>query len=203
MKQSNRRGRKLNQKFPPAHQLIKMVGNEKDCGDKICFLSFQVKDTCVIYTKSDTHPFCNVPCDTTDCATEIFYNVQCPTWFCTFKPTTPVPPTPEPSNFSCSTPACVAAASTSGVLALIVILFLLLLWRKSSLSNRLRARLSLYERLDEQSAATPITPIIRPSRRSSLRDVESSRASWSATNPSAVTFQNIPLNQSVEAETRF
>lgn len=191
-----REGRNFHQKYPPVNKLTRMLATEKDCGDRLCFLTFKVVENCVIYTKSEVHPLCNVPCDTRDCAVEIVHNVMCPTWFCTQKPTTPLPPTPAPSPSVCSTPACIAAASTSGLFAILALVFLLLIWKKSSLANRLRARLSLYERIDEES-----TPIFRPQTTRGGRD--DVRVSWSAVNPNAVGFSDIPLNDPGEAETRF
>jgi len=190
--QFKRQGRNFHEKFPSVSQLGKMVSTEKDCGERICFLSFKVVENCIIYTKSPVHPFCNVPCDTRDCAVEIVHNVVCPVWFCTQKPTTPMPPTPPPSHSSCETPACIAAASTSGILVLFVLCFLVLFWRKNALTNRLRARLSEYERLEDTG------PIFR--RRNETSSTEFNRAIWSRANPNVVAFQNIPLNEPGETE---
>lgn len=195
---SRRKGRNLHPKFPAVEKLKTMLQTERDCGDRVCFLSFQVVENCVIFSKTDRHPFCQVPCDTRDCSVEIVHNVMCPTWHCTMKPTTPLPPTPSPSQGSfCSTPSCIAAASSCGILAILAVVFLILIWKKTSLANRLRARLSLYERLDEES-----TPIFRP-RHATVHRPNEMRASWSVSNPNAVGFENVLLNDPGEAETRF
>jgi len=168
-----------------------MLSTEKDCGDRICFLTLKVQENCLIYTKSETHPLCNVPCDIRDCAVEILHNVMCPSWFCTIKPTPA--PTPGPNSW-CATPSCIAGASATGIFGLLAVFLLVLLWRKTSLSNRLRARLSFYERIDE-----PSSTIFRH-RTSTTRMNERSRASWSISNPNVVAFDPIPLNEPGEAE---
>jgi len=142
--------------FLPIDKMTKMIGTERDCVDRFCILNFEVVENCIVYSASETHRTCDVPCDVRDCKLEIFHNVMCPLWVCTLKPTTPSPsPSPSPSPpeppspFSCSTPSCVAAASSSGVMGIFLVFLAILLWKKTNLAHRLRARLSNYERLDD------------------------------------------------------
>lgn len=220
-----RKAKQFEAKFPPIPKMSQMLETERDCPDRICFLTFKQVDNCLIYTKTEKHKMCDVPCDQRDCAIEIFHNVICPTWVCTMKPTTPAPsttPAPPPSNFACTTPSCIAAASSSGAMGLFVLFLAALLWRKKNVTQRLRARLSLYERLDEESTpifrqpnlATPInnpSPAILRQPLATVRGQGSFRAGWRSSEPNAVNFEAMPINdQSVEnvsfrheAETRF
>ena len=72
------------------------------CPDKECFLSYHFKNRCTIFLPTN-NSLCNIPCETSECKTEIHKEITCPIWLCheTSTTTSPIPPTtsstPDPS----------------------------------------------------------------------------------------------------------
>jgi hypothetical protein len=81
-----------------------------DCGNKICFLEYQVMPDCVLILETN-NTNCKIPCVVNGCETELHHYIQCPVWNCQLVTTTttssttttprPNPPNPnKPSNMS-------------------------------------------------------------------------------------------------------
>lgn len=149
----------------------------RDCGDRICSLTFQIVETCALYIKTPEHKLCDVPCDVRDCKVEYYHEIQCPIWTCQMKPqtttispnTTLIPFPPEPTAGSdCSDAACITASFLAALFGLCFVTALIFLIRNRQMLRNMRARVQRYGFDDEER-----TPIFRRSQ--NLQNLE---AGW-------------------------
>lgn len=107
-----------------------------DCGDKKCYLTYKIVESCVVYLPTN-NSHCEIPCILDECQTKILNGVRCAIWTCEFYPTpTPIittttssPPLPPTESVGWQ-----VFSAICGCLALCALLFFLL--RKNQ--NRLQ-----------------------------------------------------------------
>jgi hypothetical protein len=75
-----------------------------DCGDKVCYLTYEILESCVVYLPTNSSE-CQIPCKLHGCKTRILNGVRCALWQCDLYPTpspinpiTTEPPQPLPTE---------------------------------------------------------------------------------------------------------
>jgi hypothetical protein len=126
-----------------------------DCVDKVCFLTYQLLETCVVYLHPNSSR-CEIPCKLDGCQINILNGVECPLWHCNFyttpspiDPITTEPPQPQPTRNIFET--VMLAIIGSFVLGVMFIVFL----KKYQLGLRFfRATIQRLQRREPPSSPT-------------------------------------------------
>lgn len=170
------------------------MASTKDCGSKLCEMSFQLLPSCTIFSPVDNSFPCDYPCSESNCQTENFHFVECPVWECEEKiPTTASPyrsttlaPNSDPE---CSSFLCIGAVIFSAILfiAVLVLISVAIFLKKTGRlhfrqqnegGNRARLELSdVLRRMEEAPLLEPASGAERGSQREGQDTVQADRVS--------------------------
>lgn len=72
-----------------------------DCVDKVCYWTYELVESCVVFQKGTNDSKCQIPCNLESCSFDIVNGIECQLWTCEFYPTpspiiTTTTQTPEP-----------------------------------------------------------------------------------------------------------
>lgn len=177
------------------------MATTKDCGDRLCTLTFQILTNCIVYIKPPNST-CEIPCNLNGCHTDVYHDVSCPVWSCADKPTststtspttTANPPFPD-QDPGCTSKSCIIAVTFSILFGLAMIFWFFAFLRYRQILSRNQNNL-----FDEER-----TPIIRVRRQNQDQAPTASAFGNQERAPLARGFENVPLSVvNSEQETAF